>query len=85
MTVTLSEPANGRVVAVWAGRDMYMGEFPVALKAVDDVGTRWEATVQLPVCTVDPDMVWALRLKVGGDAIPVPKALWYRAGSSSRG
>lgn len=64
-----------RLLAVLRGESMYLGEYPVALRAVPAgaqsgaaAGT-WTATFVAPFCTIEPDMTWRLDLQDGSEAL----------------
>ena len=83
MTVTAPEGfRESRMIAVWRGRDMYMGEYPMVLSKMDNGNgrVRYQTVATLPVCTVDPTMVWEIRLQGASEPIRPPVRLWYQDG-----
>lgn len=65
---------DARMVAVLEGKSMYMGQYPVALQreAAGGGQVRFHAEFQAPLCTADPDMVWSITLKQGGNTVDTP-------------
>lgn len=76
--VVTADNAPERLLAVLRGESMYLGEYPVALKATGN-GT-WRATFTAPFCTVEPDMTWRIDLQSGQERLEgVPFRLLFRA------
>lgn len=54
-----------RLHAILRGESMYLGEYPVVLKA-GERPDHWQATFTAPLCTVQNVMVWRLDLQQRG-------------------
>jgi len=71
--------APERFVAVLRGESMYMGEYPVPLKAGAD--GAWSSRFVAPFCTTGSEMQWRIDLQSGqtpvGD-LPLKLTFWAR-------
>ncbi|MDX1634093.1 MAG: hypothetical protein R3280_05630 [Marinobacter sp.] len=66
LTVRAPEPLAG-LTAILRGESMYLGEYPIRLAAADG-DTTWQASFTVPVCTLDPRMLWRVYLYQGAGA-----------------
>ncbi|WP_166263854.1 hypothetical protein [Marinobacter caseinilyticus] len=70
----------GRLAAVLRGETMYLGEYPVPLRASRG-NHRWQAVFTAPFCSVDANMTW--RLDLLSDGVPVTSVPYTLAFNAS--
>lgn len=77
MRLTLSMPsAAEEVVVILTGETMYMGEYPMRMRALEQKG-RYRVEFVPPFCTIGPGMVWHPEFRVDGERLTVPLNLRF--------
>lgn len=67
---------EGKPFIILTGETMFMGEYPMALQALDKPG-HYRVRFVPPFCTTGDQMVWRVSLRAEGDPVTLPFRLLF--------